>query len=146
MRLYCRKYNIPVTKELELLLDQDLHSEKDGEPHVPEGFYTISDGEYFTGSEGQLLIYCSDLINCTYHPDKTRLNGCCGLSGLDGPNRVWMGFYNNKHPHESLGNRSSREYLEGVNNGKLATYETLEEFSTINSHNSSNIENLSSKN
>jgi len=88
MHLYCRKCNIPITKELELLLDKDLLSEMDGEPHVPEGFYTISDGEYFTGSEGQMLIYCSDLINCTYHPDKTRLNGCCGLAGLVGPNRV----------------------------------------------------------
>jgi len=48
----------------------------------------------------------------------------------------WMAFYNNKHPHESLGNRSPREYLDAVNSGKLATHKTLEEFTTINSHNS----------
>jgi putative transposase len=56
----------------------------------------------------------------------------------------WMEFYNNKHPHESLNDMSPREYLEAVNSGKLATHKTQEEFTTINSHNSSNIENLSS--
>jgi len=56
----------------------------------------------------------------------------------------WMEFYNNNHPHESLNDMSPREYLEAVNSGKLATRKTQEEFTTINSHNSSNIEDLSS--
>lgn len=56
----------------------------------------------------------------------------------------WMEFYNEKHPHESLNDMSPREYLEAVNSGKLATHKTQEEFTTINSHNSSsNISKLS---
>ena len=56
----------------------------------------------------------------------------------------WMEFYNEKHPHESRNDMSPREYLEAVNNGKLAPHKTQEEFTTINSHNSSiNISKLS---
>ena len=55
----------------------------------------------------------------------------------------WMEFYNEKHPHESLKDMSPREYLEAVNSGKLAIHKIQEEFTTINSHNSSNNRNLS---
>ena len=56
----------------------------------------------------------------------------------------WMEFYNEKHPHESRNDMSPREYLEAVNGGKLAPHKTQEEFTTINSHNSSiNISKLS---
>ena len=56
----------------------------------------------------------------------------------------WMEFYNEKHPQESLNDMSPREYLEAVNSGKLAPHKTQEEFTTINSHNSSiNISKLS---
>jgi putative transposase len=55
----------------------------------------------------------------------------------------WMEFYNEKHPHESLNDMSPREYLEAVNSGKLATHKSQEEFTTINSHSSSNNRNLS---
>jgi putative transposase len=55
----------------------------------------------------------------------------------------WMEFYNEKHPHESLNDMSPREYLEAVNSGKLATLKSQEEFTTINSHNSSNNSKLS---
>ena len=55
----------------------------------------------------------------------------------------WMEFYNEKHPHESLNDLSPREYLEAVDSGKLATLKSQEEFTTINSHNSSNNRKLS---
>jgi putative transposase len=50
----------------------------------------------------------------------------------------WMEFYNEKHPHESLKNMSPKEYLGAINSGKLASHNTPEEFTTINSPNSSN--------
>jgi len=90
MRLYGRTCNIPVTAELKELSDNSLINEKEGVPYLPQGYYFISDGSYFTDSESKILINCADLVNCVNHPDGKRLNGCCGLDGLDGPNKVCM--------------------------------------------------------
>jgi hypothetical protein len=88
MPLFCRKCNISVSNQLQELTDTTLLNEKDGEPHIPKGYYIISDGGYYTSTEGKLIINISDLINCKNHRDKRRLGGCCGLDGLDGPNKV----------------------------------------------------------
>lgn len=47
----------------------------------------------------------------------------------------WMEFYNEKYPHESLKNRSPREYLRTVTGKKLSIYENPEEIITSNLHN-----------
>ena len=60
----------------------------DGAPAVPEGFYAISDDDYWTGSSGLVLVNLADLTGTRHHPDSRRLSGCCGPMGEDGPNLV----------------------------------------------------------
>lgn len=88
MQLFCRKCAIPVSGILQELPQSITLNETDGNDFISKGYYLVSDGEYFTGSEGKLIINKSDLINCKDHPDAGRLNGCCGLDGLDGVNKV----------------------------------------------------------
>ena len=53
----------------------------------------------------------------------------------------WKEFYDEKHPHESLRDKSTREYLKAVNSTKLATNNAQREFTTIDSHSSSSSRN-----
>ena len=51
----------------------------------------------------------------------------------------WMFSYNNEIPHGSLKDLTPNEYAtKAVNSGKLPSHKTNAEFTTINSHNSSN--------
>lgn len=88
MQLFCRKCDIAVSDPLQELTDMNLLNETDGEDFIPKGYHLISDGEYYTHSEGKLIINKANLINCLDHPDRGRLSGCCGLDGIDGPNKV----------------------------------------------------------
>lgn len=38
--------------------------------------------------DDQFILNSNDVINCQNHEDQSRLNGCCGLDGCDGPNQV----------------------------------------------------------
>ncbi len=62
--------------------------DEDGKDHIPPGFFKISDGGFFTGTSGEYLVNLRDLTNTRHHPDSRRLNGCCGLDGVDGKNLV----------------------------------------------------------
>ncbi|GAA4469004.1 hypothetical protein GCM10023189_55180 [Nibrella saemangeumensis] len=90
MQLFCRICNTPVSNIIQELPESSLLKETEGDEFIPKGYYVLSDGEYFTGSEGKLIINISDLLSCIYHPDASRLNGCCGLDGLDGVNKVCL--------------------------------------------------------
>ena len=70
------------------LVDDTVLSETDGEDHITPGRYAVSTGEYFTGSEDKILMNLKDLIAVKHHSDHRRLNGCCGLDGLDGLNLI----------------------------------------------------------
>jgi hypothetical protein len=48
----------------------------------------ISNGEFYTNTEGKILINLEDLKNVEDHADKSRTEGCCGMSGTNGPNKV----------------------------------------------------------
>jgi DNA-directed RNA polymerase subunit RPC12/RpoP len=46
-------------------------------------------GTYTDSTElGGFVLHPDDLLNSEQHADPGRLNGCCRLDGLDGPNRV----------------------------------------------------------
>ncbi len=87
MQLFCRKCDIPVTVLIKELLDITALNEADGKDLIPKGYYILSNGDY-TNTAGKLIINSFDLINCKDHPNGGRLNGCCGLDGQDGPNKV----------------------------------------------------------
>lgn len=69
-------------------------NKKDGQDYVPKGFYLIQEETYYELIKGSIIININDLINSIHHSDRGRLNGCCGLDGCDGMNRVCL------HNHE----------------------------------------------
>jgi hypothetical protein len=71
-----------------LLKDESILNQKDGEAFIPEGYYWLSDGEYYTGSEGHWIANLANLINTKLHSDFRRSQGCCGLDGCHGLNRI----------------------------------------------------------
>jgi hypothetical protein len=87
MKVYCKTCNLPLTNEVKLYTGTSF-GEADKQNFIQEGFYTISDGAFFTGSEDRVIINIADLTNATNHTNRSRLNGCCGLDGGDGPNKL----------------------------------------------------------
>ena len=75
-----------MSNELVKLTDLDQITEDDGKDFLPEGYYFVSDGEYFTDSDDKIIINLKNLINTKNHSDLRRLNGCCDLDGVDGIN------------------------------------------------------------
>jgi len=61
---------------------------EEGQQAVPKVFYTFSNDDYLTDSDGCPLVNLDDLCGTSHHPDVSRHNGCCGRDGLDGPNLV----------------------------------------------------------
>ncbi|WP_433852411.1 hypothetical protein [Stenotrophomonas nitritireducens] len=59
---------------------------KDGEDLFSTGYFVVSDGEFEPECDGDFLVNLKDLQRTQHHPDSARLNGCCGLDGLDGFN------------------------------------------------------------
>jgi len=86
----CATCGLLVAGPLVPLGDESLLCREDGRDYLPTGYFAISDGEYYTGTEGQVLLNLTDLRNTKRHPDPHRLNGCCGLDGCNGSNRVCM--------------------------------------------------------
>lgn len=60
----------------------------DGAAFVPAGGLHVSDGEFFTATEGRYVINLADRRNLTVHTDLKRIAGCCGLDGCDGANQL----------------------------------------------------------
>jgi hypothetical protein len=94
MKVFCKSCNLPLTQELTMLQKGTLLNPVDGVSLIPCGFYMISDGEIYTNTEGAILLNADDLVNVVDHADGSRLNGCCGLDGTDGPNKTCI------HGHE----------------------------------------------
>lgn len=57
-----------------------------GEDLVSAGYFAVSGGEFEPERPGDFLVNLKDLHHTQYHQDGSRLNGCCGLDGLDGLN------------------------------------------------------------
>ena len=87
MKVYCKTCGIAVTKEIQLYTGKSF-GEADEQPFIQPGYYVISDGNFFTGSAGYIIGNIDDLQNTKQHYDRSRLNGCCGLDGCDGPNTI----------------------------------------------------------
>jgi hypothetical protein len=87
MKIYCKICNLPLTNEVKLYTGKSF-GEADKQNFILKGFYAISDGEFFMGSEGKVIINIEDLINAINHTDRSKVNGCCGLDGYGGPNKL----------------------------------------------------------
>jgi hypothetical protein len=82
----CRACALPLTPRLRLLTDRSALNGQDGEPYLPRGTFTVSEGDF--GPAGEFVVHLDDLVEVEYHPDPRRHNGCCGLDGCDGMNRI----------------------------------------------------------
>ncbi|MEO7990215.1 MAG: hypothetical protein ABI663_11780 [Chryseolinea sp.] len=87
MRISCKYCDIELTNSLVEVQSVGQLSEIDGEDFIPMGQFLISNGDYYTGTKNKIIINIKDLKNSKNHTDLTRLNGCCGLDGTDGPNK-----------------------------------------------------------
>lgn len=90
MRIKCKLCGIELTDDLVEVKSSGQLSEIDGRDFIARGHFFVSDGEYYSGTENQIIINVKDLINSRNHTDKARLNGCCGLDGCDGPNKLCL--------------------------------------------------------
>ena len=93
MKLICQNCKIEISKQVTELKDINFLNENNGEDYIPEGFFMVDSGLEDIKTKGYIIINIKDLLNSNYHPDGSRLNGCCGYDGLDGVNRVC----NNNH-------------------------------------------------
>ena len=96
MKLICKTCDLEISKEVSELKDLSLINSNDREDYIPEGFFLINDHDQITCFEqkGAIIINIKDLVNSKRHSNRSRLNGCCGLDGCDGMNRVCL------HNHE----------------------------------------------
>jgi hypothetical protein len=79
---------LPLSRKLRFASQASETCEEKETPYVKAGYYLISDGRYFPGTEDDPIINLEDSRNTQHHADKARLTGCCGPSGTKGPNVV----------------------------------------------------------
>ena len=75
-----------MTRPVEPLPDHKLECMKDGEPRVPQGFYSVEDLD--GPQDGGHILHLADKVHSQLTKDFRRLNGCCGLDGQDGMNTL----------------------------------------------------------
>ncbi|OZT11108.1 hypothetical protein CHN50_18370 [Priestia aryabhattai] len=76
-----------ISNVLTELNDMSLLKEEMEEDYIPQGYFLIVDEDDEVDKKGTIIINMKDLINSKHHPDGDRLNGCCGLDGM---NRVCL--------------------------------------------------------
>jgi hypothetical protein len=88
MTVACIQCDLQLTNHLTVIQNVSELQETDGEDFIRPGYFFVSDGVFYRGSDHAIIINTKDLINSKNHPDSGRLNGCCGFDGLDGLNKV----------------------------------------------------------
>ncbi len=90
----CLSCSSSLTKPLELV-DYSLHTDEvdqpclpDGtvRPYLPVGTIGQEDGSYFNTMVGAYVTNVDACLNMSLTEDITRLYGCCGVGGTNGPN------------------------------------------------------------
>jgi hypothetical protein len=81
----CRACGVPLTPRL-VLADRATLRSQDGEPYLPQGTFAVPQDDF--PAVGGFVVHLGDLVEVAHHPDPRRRNGCCGLDGCDGMNRV----------------------------------------------------------
>ena len=84
----CATCGSAITRAVSLLSKTSLLVQTDGQPHIAQGYYVVSDGKFYTGTKGSFIVNLEDAVNTKHHHLRSRLNGCCGLDGCDGLNTL----------------------------------------------------------
>lgn len=90
MKLICRTCHLEISKEVRELQDTSLLSHENGQDYIPKGFYIIDDNKMHLDLRDAIIINLKDLVNSKRHSNRSRLNGCCSMDGLDGRNRLCL--------------------------------------------------------
>ncbi len=90
MIITCKSCGIQLTRDLHVLENLTLLNENDEQDFIPAGYYFVSDGAYYKNSEGKMIVNLGDVIQLGNHPDLSRRQGCCGMDGLDGINKICL--------------------------------------------------------
>jgi len=85
---HCAQCQLPVTQPVRALPEDFRLNTARGEDSIAQGYYTLGDWEQDPAVKDHFILNLSDLVNTQLHRDPKRLNGCCGLDGLDGINTV----------------------------------------------------------
>lgn len=92
MKFTCKSCGILISESVTKLVDLGLvNHEQSGEPYFPKGYYHLYDEQTMKRmklTKSNYLINITDLINTKNHTNLSRLNGCCGLDGMDGINKL----------------------------------------------------------
>jgi|SRR5581483_21909 len=90
MILRCAVCHIPISDDVHELKDRGRLSDERGSDFLPQGCYLIASAadNFSSHTDGEFILNLKDVHNLQRHSDPSRLNGCCGLDGLDGINTV----------------------------------------------------------
>jgi hypothetical protein len=64
---------------------------EDRMPYLPRGSTTQEDDTFFHQNVGSYIVNIEDVVHTRLTNAVGRLNGCCGLDGMDGPNLLCQG-------------------------------------------------------
>ena len=85
MYVVCKQCSIRLSNDLVQILASE-RNEVNGADFLPPGKVIQEDGTWFRERSGDYIVNLGDVMNVRLTADFHRLNGCCGLDGLDGPN------------------------------------------------------------
>src|SRR5262245_47757162 len=90
MRISCKKCGQRLSNDVAIAAD-GVRSETDGSDYIPLGLAYLEDGDFWPKHRGSWCLNSRDATNLVRTSNPGRLNGCCDLDGLDGPNMVCTG-------------------------------------------------------
>ena len=84
----CKTCSHTLTKPLKQLPEEFAAEYEDAQDVVSVGEFIVADDSFATRLSGCFVTNIDDVIAPSYHPDKSRLEGCCGYSDSEGPNLI----------------------------------------------------------
>jgi hypothetical protein len=87
MRFICRNCGSTISEPVVVLEDERLLISSDEVDRLPSG-YAYEETVFTDDNSRKWCINLADAMHMRHTDDHCRLNGCCGLDGLDGPNLV----------------------------------------------------------
>lgn len=84
---HCKACGLLLAEGLSECLEDRLCFDE-GSPMLPSKTFFISKGQFSPEQVGDYLVNVDDLLNTRLCEVAGRLNGCCGLDGMDGINHI----------------------------------------------------------
>lgn len=85
MKVYCKKCKIEITNELKEIVDTSILEFIEKTDYIPKSHYVLGKCSKF---QNKIIVNKKDLVDIRYHQDTSRIQGCCGVDGLQGINLV----------------------------------------------------------